>query len=68
MVRECISDIQRVNPVGLKCVVEKERYIYDRDMPHLSFEIEDVKVGDSLIGLIVENRLDSRSPYLALSL
>ena len=68
MVRECISDIQRVNPVGLKFVVEKERYIYDRDMPHLSFEIEDVKVGDTLIGLIVENRLDSRSPYLALSL
>jgi hypothetical protein len=37
----------------LKCVIDKERYIYDRDMPHLSFEIDGVKVGDHMQAMIV---------------
>ena len=39
----------------ITCIIDKERYIYDRDMPHLSYEIEDVKVGDRLIGMVVES-------------
>ena len=35
--------------------MDKDRYIYDRDMPHLSYEVDDVKVGDHIIGMIVEN-------------
>ena len=38
-------------------------------MPHLSFEIDDVKVGDTLIGMIVDNRMDSiDNPRLVLTL
>ena len=40
---------------GMHCVIDKERYIYDKDMPHLSYEIEDVRVGDRVVGMVVEN-------------
>lgn len=40
-------------------VFDKPRYIYDKEMPHLSYEIDDVQKGDCLIALIVDNRLDS---------
>lgn len=50
------------------CIVDKDKYIYDRDMPHLSYEIEEVKPGDLLVGMIVENRLsEKRSPHLLLT-
>lgn len=38
------------------CAIEKDRYIYDRDMPHLSYEVQGVKPGDRLAGMIVETR------------
>ena len=38
----------------IECIIEKERYIYDRDMPHLSYEIDEVKIGDILNAMIVE--------------
>lgn len=49
--------------------LEKPRYIYDKDMPHLSYEIDEVHKGDCIIALIVDNRLDSTSnPRLVLSI
>ena len=26
----------------VKCNIDKDRYIYDKEMPHLSYEIEEV--------------------------
>jgi len=46
-----------LNP-SLKCSIDKERYIYDRDMPHLSYEIDDLKVGDYLQAMIVDVKGD----------
>lgn len=42
-----------LNP-DIQCVVEKDRYIYDKDMPHLSYEVDEVKVGDIMKGMVVE--------------
>ena len=52
----------------LPCVIDKDRYIYDKHMPHLQFDIEDVQVGDRLLGMIVDNRLDKKDPCLVLTL
>ena len=40
---------------SIKCCIDKERYIYDRDMPHLSYEIDELKIGDYLTAMIVDN-------------
>ena len=34
--------------------VDKDRYIYDRDMPQMAYEIEEVKRGDWVKGMIVD--------------
>lgn len=44
----------------IRCFIDKERYIYDRDMPHLSYEIDDIKNGDLIIAMIVENKGDGK--------
>lgn len=38
----------------VEVVVDKDRYIYDREMPQMSYEIEEVQVGDCLKGMVVE--------------
>lgn len=53
----------------IKCEISEQKYIYDKDIPHLSHLINKVKVGDTLNAMIVQNRLDSKSnPRLELSL
>ena len=47
--------LAETNP-RILCVIEKDRYLYDRDMPHLSYEVQGVKIGDRLAGMIVESR------------
>lgn len=44
----------------IRCFIDKERYIYDRDMPHLSYEIDDLKIGDYLTAMIVANEGDGK--------
>ena len=39
---------------GLPCIIDKDRYIYDRDMPHLSYEIDQVKQGDLIHAMVVD--------------
>jgi exosome complex RNA-binding protein Csl4 len=39
---------------GLECIIDKDRYIYDRDMPHLSYDIDQVKQGDLVHALVVD--------------
>lgn len=38
----------------VEVLVDKDRYIYDRDMPQMSYEIDEVRVGDCLKGMVVE--------------
>ena len=45
---------------SIKCLIDKERYIYDRDMPHLSYEIDELKTGDYLTAMIVYNEGDGK--------
>ena len=49
--------------------VEEARYIYDKEIPYLSLEVEDLKKGDLINCLIVMNKLDSKTkPRIVLSL
>ncbi len=51
--------IVEASPISIRCVIDKDRYLYDSAMPHLSYEIDEVKVGSLLLGIIVENLLDN---------
>ena len=57
------------NNLALKGIVEESKYVYDKDVPHLSYDIEVLEVNDRIDTLVVLNRLDSKSnPRLVLSL
>ena len=63
-----IEELFKVKP-KIFGLIDKTRYIYDKELPHISFEINELQVGDYLHALVVENRLDSNNfPRLVLSL
>ena len=39
--------------------IDKDRYIYDREMPQMSYEIEEVAAGQIMKGLVVGVRRTS---------
>ncbi len=53
----------------VKMVIEKDRYIYDgREMMHVAYEVEEVRVGDRVRAVIVETKKIERDGEIACSL
>lgn len=50
----------------ITCILDKDRYIYDRDMPHLSYEIEEVKVGSLVTAMVVDTSTDYAKLFVTL--
>ena len=39
---------------NVEVIVDKDRYIYDKEMPGIAGEIQDVRMGDRVRGMVVE--------------
>jgi hypothetical protein len=48
----------------ITCIVDKDRYIYDKEMPHLSFEVDELNEGDLFTAMVVD--FDREKLYLTL--
>lgn len=51
---------------SIECIVDKDRYIYDKDMPHLSFEVDDVREGSVMTALVADTSSDCSKLYVTL--
>ena len=54
-----VSAIEGVPWPRVEVRIDKDRYIYDREMPQMSYEIEEVAAGQMIKGLVVEVRRSS---------
>jgi len=66
--KDRVCKVRQTRGIRISCVIDKERYIYDREMPHMSYEIEEVKEGDRVNAMIVENCLYSKYDFPSLKL
>lgn len=57
--QERVRAIEGVSWPRVEVRIDKDRYIYDREMPQMSYEIEEVAAGQMMKGLVVEVRRSS---------
>lgn len=50
-----IKNLISLNPY-VKVIIDKDRYLYDKDLPHFTFDSENLLIGDKVNILIIDDR------------